>query len=278
MNNAGHLSLGMLLGTLWLGQTGGFSGEHGILGAAITLVGVAIGSRAPDIDHKTSTASKLITPFPAHLRRKFNLFGSFLTLVGLSLCLFRFGMLPAPGWLPDKLLLSAPLVTGSGLLLLALSRLRDLILLGVGALVLAGYMIFHWHWFAAFAGVAVMAIPFVRHRGIIHTPEFAMALTIGGLSLVAYSPWWLAAFMAGLVIGWWTHLAGDLPGKEGIHSLFVPRLKLALNLFANGGKAERWVTRVSWSLCVCMWVWMLAWPGSMPVMETLEHVRLLPYS
>ncbi|MEI7024738.1 metal-dependent hydrolase [Paenibacillus sp. y28] len=275
MNNAGHLAFGILLGTVWLTQTGGITGEHGAAGALITLAGVAVGSRAPDIDSKTSTASKLITPFPAAIRRKFNLYGSLLLVAGILLGLVRFGLLPPPVWMPEELVRSAPLITGGGLLLIALSRLRDLILLGVGALVLVGYMQFHLHWFIAFVGVAIMAVPFVRHRGIIHTPEFAAALTVGGMSLVAFSPWWMIALMTGLLIGWWTHLAGDLPGSEGIHSLFVPKLKIALHLYANGGWGERFVTQASWSISICLWIWMVVWPESLPALNLFPSGKLM---
>lgn len=266
MNKSGHIALAMGLGSIYLLRFTMPVTPWDLFPAAVMMGGVAVGALAPDIDHKTSTASKLITPFPAKLRRMLRQWGWLLQLVGAICMLLKWGgsRLPEaftdPSWaqfLVSKLLPAGPLIWGAGLLMVLLARLRDVILLGAGAWLIGAYALYHLHWFVAFAGAALMIVPIVKHRGIIHTPEFALAFTLGGISLVAGGMWYITAAMTGFLLGWWLHLAGDLFGEEGIHSLIIPKLRVALHLFRNGGTAERWISRISWVVAIGCWLMVL---------------------
>ncbi|WP_163860417.1 metal-dependent hydrolase [Paenibacillus elgii] len=266
MNKTGHVALAMGLGSVFLSRYLMPSTLSDLMPAAITMVGIAAGSLAPDIDHKTSTASKLITPFSAGMRKGLRRWGMLLQLLGILCIIFEWITPWIPpsisgttwyAWALESIFPAGLLVWGAGLLLVLLARLRDLILLGVGAWLIGAYALYHLHWFLAFVGVALMILPVVKHRGIIHTPEFAFVFSIGALSLTAGGLWYVSAAITGFVIGWWLHLAGDIFGEEGIHSLLVPKLRVALRLFRNGGAAERWITRISWGIAIVCWLFIL---------------------
>ncbi|MGG4145685.1 metal-dependent hydrolase [Paenibacillus algorifonticola] len=216
------------------------------------LVAAAIGSLAPDLDHKTSTASNLIQLSPQY-RRMAGSIGLLLLLVAGALWgLPRLGIDMNQNWVH-----SAPLWAAAGGLSFLLGKLRSLVLFGGGALLLATYALYDWHWLAAFAGGALLLLPLVKHRGIIHTPEFGLALSIGIISFCHHADGLLWGAGMGFVVGWWAHLAGDLFGKEGIQFLLLPKVKVALRWFDNGGSAERWVARLCWSISFCCWALIL---------------------
>jgi hypothetical protein len=266
MNKAGHLAFGVALGSAYLYH---FNPPKSLLdlGELGIILGVtAISSLAPDIDHKTSTASKVITPFSAQTRHKLRMGAVFFALIGVILMLARFHVVSLP--VPDKVVQGAPLWIAASILCLALAKMRDIILFGVGAAILYAFYLYHLGWFFAFLGLAIFIIPLVSHRGIIHTPEFALCLSVGALSLFAHSAWYLYGAGLGFVLGWWAHLLGDLFGSEGIHSLFLPRLKVALHLFSNGGWAEKMITRFSWVASFALWA-LMCFPT---LAENVHHV------
>lgn len=253
MNKKGHVALGVAIGSGVLLTP--FFKEllpgNQLAASLVFLASAAAASLAPDLDHKTSTVSNWFQLSTAH-RRLSRTVGSILLLIGVLLLL-------GPK-------LGIPLVTpagqsafvwiGAGILGLVLSNLRSLVFLIAGVLLLAGYSQFHWHWFTAFAGVSLMILPAVKHRGIIHTPEFAFALSAGVYTFVLPQAWYVQAIGLGFITGWWAHLAGDLFGKEGLHSLFVPKVKIALRLFDNGGAAERRISTLCWFCSLLIWVYM----------------------
>ncbi len=247
--------------------------------AALLLAACAgIGGLAPDIDHKTSTASKTIQS--ARKRKSFRsasgacfTVGLVLTIVWLAAKLnwVAWDTWLDPLWSPYALTAAAigPFLLGGGLVFLMLSRLRNLVLIAGGAGLLAAAYLNEWHWIASFAGIAMLLLPLVKHRGIIHTPEFAIALTIGLLSFAGQQPELVQAAITGFIIGWWTHLAGDCFGSEGIHLLIIPKLKLAMHLFSNGSATEKLVIGIC-TLCITI-VWFLLVLGIEPVSLTAEN-------
>ncbi|MFM9329041.1 metal-dependent hydrolase [Paenibacillus mesotrionivorans] len=260
MNKNGHIALGLFLGSAYLLWRLPQPEQH-IVEAGVTLAAVGVGSLLPDIDHKTSTVSGWVAPFSPKTRKQFRHWGLLLLVLGAVICiLYSTGVLRT---IPDRFHLpltpkqvqqTGLLLVGAGVLLSLLARLRELILLGVGAWLLYAYMVYELHWFIAVIGISAMIIPLVKHRGVIHTPEFALVLTIGAGSLVQGQPWYTVAITSGLIVGWWIHLVGDLPGSEGIQSLIIPRMKVALHLFSNGGRVERWVVNGCLVLTVLIWV------------------------
>lgn len=148
---------------------------------------------------------------------------------------------------------SGPLWIGAAVLFWLLARLRSLVLIGAGALLLAGYALYDLHWIAAFAGFAFLILPLVKHRGVIHTPEFAAVLSVGMLSFSSLQAEIIQAAAIGFIIGWWAHLLGDIFGSEGIRFLVLPKLGVALHLFQNGGVAERRIASVCWSCSTLIW-------------------------
>ncbi|PWW01204.1 LexA-binding, inner membrane-associated putative hydrolase [Paenibacillus cellulosilyticus] len=246
MNKKGHIALGAAAGSAML-LTGLFVVPRtmdldGWIPIAIYAAAVITGSLLPDIDHKTGTVSNYIQ-FSSRKRRMLRS----LTLIGLVIGIT---LLLLTRWteidIPSAWRQSPPLWIGTGLLCLALSRLRSLVLIGAGVLLLLAYYLYNWHWIAAFAGLSLLMVPLIKHRGVIHTPEFAAALSVGVWSFAQAQPEVVTAGIYGLLIGWWAHLLGDVFGAEGIHSLFIPRFRVALRLFANGSWAERMITRSCW--------------------------------
>lgn len=262
MNKKGHVALAVACGSGTLLLFPHTSGQ--VFTSLLTVAAAAIGGLAPDLDHKTSTASQKIQ-FSARKRRSFRQLSIVLLTIGASLLLWTwFGEEQDSGWLP-ALQHSYPLWLGGGLLFMALSRLRSLVLIGAGALLLLAGSLYDWHWLASFAGAAFMLLPLVKHRGVIHTPEFALALSVGVLSFVEPQGGAVLAIGLGFVIGWWAHLAGDCFGREGIHSLILPKIGIAMKLFSNGGSTERWIARVSWIVSAICWI---VWAGGL----TLPHL------
>lgn len=253
MNKKGHVALSVASGTLVVFALPTLSSTSNIAPAFLLLVGAVAGGLAPDLDHKTGTVSQLIQ-FSAAQRRLLKMLSIFLVLVGATL--MGWGTwAKAPTDEPiEWLLSSAPLWIGTGILCGLGAKLRVLILSGVGVLLLLGYGIYEWHWVAAVAGCSFLILPIVKHRGIIHTPEFAALLTYGLYLFAAQQPELLQGLTHGFVIGWWAHLLGDCFGREGIQSFIVPKLKVALKLFSNGGSTERWISRCCWGTSAFVWV------------------------
>lgn len=265
MNKKGHVSLALAAGSMAIYTHPSYSLADWSQGwMAVLLVACAgIGGLAPDLDHKTSTASKSIQ-FSARNRRTLRAISGSCFAAGLVLTLLwlasQFELANWASWLPEgwapyglQVVQSGPFVLGGGVLFLLMARLRTLILLGGGAALLIGAYMNHWHWIASFAGIALLLLPLVKHRGMIHTPEFAMAMTIGLLSFAAQQGEPMQAAATGFIIGWWTHLAGDCFGSEGIHLLLIPKLRIAMHLFANGGATERLVIGICTLATTIIW-------------------------
>ncbi|WP_183192646.1 metal-dependent hydrolase [Brevibacillus fluminis] len=281
MNKSGHLALGVALGSAYL-SLAPLASTLTLVGFGIGVAAVGIGSLAPDIDHKTSTASKVISPFSPQTRRSLKSVAGVLALIGaLLLTVFlnrRFGIgIPfeqAVISLPDGLIGSFPFWLAASVFCLLLTKIRDLVLFGVGAFVLYAWYAYQLHWFFAFLGGALFILPLVRHRGVIHTPEFAICLSLGLWSVASSGSAFVYASALGFIIGWWSHLVGDLFGQEGIHSLVVPRLRVALHLFHNGGHMEKLITRFCWICSTAIWVIYVAMKSSQWVIHAvLQFVR-----
>jgi membrane-bound metal-dependent hydrolase YbcI (DUF457 family) len=180
MNKNGHMAFAMGVGSMVMVCHALPVTPRDNVMAMILMAGIALGSLAPDIGHRTIMASPIITPFRAKRRQ-----------------------LKIGGWL----------------------------LLLIGGL--------------------------DKHRGLIHTPEFAAVLTTGSISLVQ-TEGWTAAALAGFALGWWLHLLGDVFGDEGIHSLIAPKLCLRIRLFKNSEIAEQWMIRIGWSLTLACWLHVLS--------------------
>lgn len=257
MNKMGHLSFGIALGSVYVafGVPQPRDLQDGVV-MALTIAGTALGCLAPDLDHRSSTASRWISPFPARWRRRLRMAGSFLLFA--AAVLLSWGMLARAGYAsppPASLLKSVPLLAGAGIIGWVLARLREMVLIFVGALLLAAWAIYGLHWFVPFGGVTFMILPALKHRGLIHTPEFAAPLTIGAFSLVSGSNDAVKGLATGLVIGWWSHLAGDAFGREGIRSLLLPKVRVAFRLFKNGGAGEKLLSSASWAVAGIALVW-----------------------
>lgn len=146
---------------------------------------------------------------------------------------------------------------GAGVIAGCLARLRTIILIVSGALMLMGYAVYDWHWMALFTGIALLIMPFVKHRWIIHAPEFATVLSVGLLVLGSQYSGLVMASCLGFVAGWWSHLFGDIFGSDGIRPLLFPKFKIALHLFENGGAAERMISKLCQLGSVAIWVFYL---------------------
>lgn len=246
MNKAGHVALGVAAGSAMLSFLPQTEGQ--LAWPVVYILAVAAGSLAPDLDHKTSTASNLIQLSTQNRRLAQSLGLLFLLIAAALWGLPRLG-------LDSVWVRSAPLWAAGGVLSLLLAKLRSLVLLGAGALLLAAYAMYDWHWFTALAGGALLILPMVKHRGIIHTPEFAIALSVAAFSYGQQSEIWLVeAISMGLIVGWWAHLIGDLFGREGIASLISKKIHIALRLFDNGGAGERLVSGLCWGISTVCWL------------------------
>jgi len=235
MNRQGHVGLAILAGAAVLY----FTPLMPMVPAAVLISAAGIGGLLPDLDHKTSTVSNKIQ-FSAKVRKQ---------MKGLSGLSIGMGIL----WL--VLQQPMPWLWGvAGLILAVASRLRMLLLSGLGLVLIAGYGLYGLHWLTLLVGGALLVMPFVKHRGIIHSPEFAGVLSLGVISFTASQPILFQAFGLGLLAGWWSHLVGDAVTVEGIRSVLIPRLKVALNILRNGGTAERWIARSCWASSIVLWV------------------------
>lgn len=235
MNRQGHVGLAILAGSAVLYV----APLMPMVPAAVLISAAGIGGLLPDLDHKTSTVSNKLQ-FSARTRKQ---------LKGLSGLSLGMGIL----WF----ILQQPLPwlwLAAGLVLALASRLRMLILSGLGLLFITGYELYGLHWLMLLAGGALLVMPFVKHRGIIHSPEFAAVLSLGVVSFTATQPVLFQALGLGLLAGWWSHLAGDAVTVEGIRSVLMPRLKVALNILRNGGAAERWIARSCWVGSIALWL------------------------
>ncbi|MBJ6363671.1 metal-dependent hydrolase [Paenibacillus sp. GCM10012307] len=267
MNKKGHLSLALAAGSMAVYTSASYSvsdWNHTVIALMLTAC-AGIGGLAPDIDHKTSTASKTIQ-FSARKRKRLRAASGACLTIGLILTALwlaaKFNWISWDAWINPlwspyaaSAAAAGPFLLGGGLVFLLLSRLRNLVLIAGGAGLLAAAYLNDWHWIASFAGISLLLLPLVKHRGIIHTPEFALALTIGLLSFAGQQPELAQAAITGFIIGWWTHLAGDCFGSEGIPSLIIPKLKLAMHLFSNGSATEKLVIGIC-TLCITV-VWFL---------------------
>lgn len=253
MNKKGHIALAVVAGTAALFTRNiVFEGLADVWTSMLIVGTAAIAGLAPDFDHKTGTASQKIQ-FSAKHRKVFRMIASFFLLTGFLLLGIKVGINPDDVRLTG-IISSGPLLIGAGVLFLLLAHLRSLILSGVGVLFLLAYSIYDCHWMAAFAGFSFLILPLVKHRGVIHSLEFAVALTLGLLSFSSSQPEWIQALAMGFVTGWWAHLLGDCFGTEGIPSMLIKRFKIALHLFNNGGKAENWIARLCWTCSVILWM------------------------
>jgi hypothetical protein len=226
MNKVGHVSLG------WAGAAAGLFLLPVTLsvGEVAAYMGAAtIASLLPDLDHKTSTASNMVQ-LPTKYRKLANRLGW-----GLIVC--------APLGLLWSITASIVLFAG-GILAFGIARLRNLIFIALGLASILAYWQFNLHWVIAVVGMGFILLPTVKHRGMIHSPEFAVLLSSGLVLNVAAQPVIIQAAVYGVIAGWWSHLAGDVFGREGIGLLVWPKLRLALRLFRNGGWAERMIAMV----------------------------------
>lgn len=221
MNKVGHISVGWACAAAGLFM---LPDPLSLVEAASYMGAATVASLLPDLDHKTSTASNMVQ-LPVKYRRLANTLGCFLLLC-------------APLGLIWGLQASAIFVAG-GLLAFAIARLRSLIFIAVGLAGLVAYWQFSLHWVVALVGFAFILLPTLRHRGMIHSPEFGLLLSGGLVLSAAAQPLIVQAAVYGIIAGWWAHLVGDTFGREGISSLIRPKLRLALRLFRNGSKTER---------------------------------------
>jgi hypothetical protein len=274
MNKKGHLAAAVLTGSGTALLFPQLSMQTAWLPTVILITASAIGGLAPDIDHKTSTASQMIQ-FSNSKRKLFRTLSSLFLIIGMVL-LFLNIMKQSLGndielWLRKYPIgESYPIWIGGGILTMLLAKLRTLVLTGAGALMLYGYAIYDWHWIAVFAGISLIILPLLSHRGLIHTPEFALLLSFGLLSVSQYQAEWIACISIGFIVGWWTHLFADCFGSEGIHSQIFPKIKVALRLFHNGGVAERLISRGCWIGSILIWsILFIHIPRGIPVLWKL---------
>lgn len=255
MNKRGHIATAALTGSAMVALSPLINVHAGYLPLAVFMGMSVVGGLAPDIDHKTSTASQIIQLSRA--KRKW--------LRGISIFLIIIGgimygvhsLVAIHDTRIEAVLRSAPLWIGAGMLAAVLARLRTMVLTGVGALLLVGYMLYDWHWIAAFAGLSLLVVPLVSHRGFVHTPEFAILLSVGLTSFSSEHNLIIMYLSLGFITGWWTHLLADSLGTEGIHSQVFPKLKLALRLVKNGSRKEARVSHLCWVLSIVIWVMLL---------------------
>ncbi|MEK3868045.1 metal-dependent hydrolase [Paenibacillus sp. FSL H7-0716] len=257
MNKKGHVALAAIAGSLSFYtalHSKLWNPSHEYIGPLLILsVGAAItGGLAPDLDHKTSTASQHIQ-FSVQKRRFFRLVSVLMLVVGvilLALKLYegdwRLSVLPAAK--------NALICLVGSLIFFMLANMRNIVLSGVGITLLAMYSLYGLHWITAFAGLGFLMLPVVKHRGIIHTPEYAIVMSLGIISFSFQQSDTVQILAIGFLTGWWAHLVGDCFGSDGIHSLIIPKLKIGLHLFSNGGTVERWISRICWCSSLIVWV------------------------
>ncbi|RJX40948.1 hypothetical protein D3P09_02715 [Paenibacillus pinisoli] len=253
MNKSGHLALGVASAAVGLLQI------PKSLSATETIVfmaAAAVASLLPDLDHKTSTMSNLVQ-LKAKYRSLSKVVGGILLAVGILSWVMGWGM--------------AALLIGGGSAALGLSRLRNIALLLAGITLLYIHFQLGSHWIVAVMGGALCIMPAVKHRGFIHSPEFAVLLSIGLYTFQQEQTSIVQAAAIGLIIGWWAHLLGDIFGREGITFLVLPKIKLALRWFDNGGIVEKVIARSLWLISVPLVVYyLLQSSGSREILTILQ--------
>lgn len=252
MNKQGHVATAILSGSATVLLFPQFSMQTSWLPTVLLITASAIGGLAPDLDHKTSTASQMIQ-FSNSKRKLLRMLSSLFLTIGMVLLLIKM-MKRSMSTDLELWVKSYPIWIGAGILTMLLAKLRTLVLTGAGALMLYGYAIYDWHWIAIFAGISLIILPLLSHRGLIHTPEFALVLSFGLLSVSQHQAEWISCLAIGFIVGWWTHLITDCFGSEGIHSQLFPKLKVALKLFHNGGTVERLISRGCWIGSILIWL------------------------
>lgn len=270
MNKQGHVATAILSGSATALLFPQFSMQTAWLPSVVLIAASAIGGLAPDLDHKTSTASQLIQ-FSNPKRKMLRMLSSLLLTVGVFLLGLKF-MIPGAGLEYSLWIKSWPIWIGGSILTMLLAKLRTLVLAGAGSLLLYGYAIYDWHWIAVFVGISLIILPLLSHRGFIHTPEFAAILSVGLLSVVQSQNEWISCLAIGFIVGWWTHLAADCFGSEGIHSQVIPKLKIALHLFRNGSTAERLISKSCWVGSILIWVVLFTHIPIIPISTTWKFL------
>lgn len=259
MNKQGHVAAAVFTGSAMVALSPLIDVHAGFLPLSLFMGMAVVGGLAPDIDHKSSTASQIIQL--SRQKRKW-LRGSslFLIVVGVILLGLQTALPMAQFPLHSQMEIvsrSWPLWIGAGLLAAVLARLRVMVLTGIGALLLVGYMLYDWHWIAPFTGLSLLLVPLLSHRGFIHTPEFGLILTVGLTSFASEQSAMIMYLALGFITGWWTHLIADSLGSEGIHSQIVPKVKLALRLVKNGSRKEKRIAHLCWVFSIVIWCMLL---------------------
>lgn len=255
MNKKGHFSTAVAAGTGMLLAMPSINATTSLLPGIAIIVGAAAGGFSPDFDHKTSTASQLIQ-FSSKRRAQLRFLA--LCFVFMGSCIWGWGKSSLLLHTPEWLIQSVPVWLFMGLVCFLAARMRTFVLLAMGILLLWGFSQNQWHWTAAVTGGAFLLLPFVPHRGVIHSPEFGL--------LLSYSMWLFSstqgpvieALLLGFIGGWWAHLISDCFGKEGISSILIPKLKVALKLFQNGGHTEIWISRFCWTGSLLIWILLIS--------------------
>lgn len=248
MNKKGHIAIAATCGSAALS----FLPIHGLIPSASMIALAVLGGLAPDLDHKTSTASNHIQ---LSLRNRVILKRLSILLIAIGVVLLVSQYLwgnPTPQL--EVIFKSSPLWMGAGVFCWALTKLRVFALIGAGVLLLIAFKQYNLHWMVFFCGIVLVILPTLKHRGLIHTPEFATALTVGLLSLASEHGGSFQLISLGFLIGWWSHLAADCFGKEGIHFFIFPKCRFRLNLFANGGIVENLIAVTCWIGTVLIWI------------------------
>ncbi|WP_342436728.1 metal-dependent hydrolase [Paenibacillus sp. FSL L8-0436] len=235
MNKKGHVAVAVLTGSAIAAHLT----DLRIMPDLLLVLAAGVAGLLPDLDHKTSTVSNTMQ-FSAKTRKKLRWASGMAVGVGAVLFFLHQGF---------------PLLwIGTGLCLAVAARLRTLILSGAGLLMVGAYLHYDEHWLLLLAGLALLIMPFVKHRGLIHSPEFAVLLSAGVITFTESQTPLVYAMGLGVIAGWWSHLLADSVTAEGIHSALLPRLKVALNVIRNGGATERWVARICWAASVVLWI------------------------
>lgn len=261
MNKQGHVAAAVFTGSAMVALSPLIDVQAGFLPLSLFMGMAVVGGLAPDIDHKSSTASQIIQ-LSRKKRKWLRGISIFLIGVGAVLLGLQAGLpitsLSFPLYSQIELVSrSWPLWIGAGLLSAVLARLRVMVLTGIGALLLVGYMLYDWHWIASFAGLSLLLVPLLSHRGFIHTPEFGLILTVGLTSFASEQSLMIMYLALGFITGWWTHLIADSLGSEGIHSQILPKLKLALRLVKNGSRKEKRLAHLCWVFSIVIWAMLL---------------------
>ena len=243
INVKGHISFGILAASVFCWYTQATIIETGIIVAASIP-----GSIILDIDHRQATANKPITPFSLRQQKALKRAAILCALVGVFLLLLNNFSTQTMQWIPEWILNSSVIWLLVAGLLWLLSRFRDMVLFIAGAGITYCYVQYGLHWFIAVLGVCMFILPILKHRGLLHTPEFVGCLV---LALLTYAETLgveiLLLSALGISIGMVSHLIADSLGPEGIKSLLFPKLRLALQIVPAGSRTESIVSYASWA-------------------------------